>query len=312
MDRPSAIVLAAGNGQRVDAFIRRIGGRPCPKQFYAFTGRRSMLEHTLARVETLIPRERVVVVVSDDHAEHVQAQLADRPVGNVVGQPRNLDTLPGVLLPLVHILGRDPDATVAVFPSDHFVWDEARFMESVHAAAAVAAAQPERIVLLGVKPDAPETEYGWIAPAAAEGASALGVRAFVEKPSPSRGRALFRSGCLWNTLVFVTKAATLYAMAREVSPHMTAYFDALSAHLGTPDEERVLRGMYARMESLNLSRDLFRKRPERLLVLPVGDVGWSDWGREERIIQTLDRYKLPLRGASPGPEAVRGAAVVHA
>ncbi len=306
MDRLFGIVLAAGNGQRVDGFIRRLGGRQIPKQFYAFTGRRSMLQHTLARVETLVPRERVVVVVSADHAAFVRAQLADRPEGMVIAQPRNLDTLPGILLPLVHALRRDPDATVAVFPSDHFIWDEARFMESVKTAARAAEERPDRIVLLGVTPDTPEADYGWIAPSPDESLVAgrvRGVHSFHEKPGPNRGRIYLRNGYLWNTLVCVAKAATVYEMAREVAPHMMAYFDVLRHNLNTAHEAAIVRGMYARMEPLNVSKDLFQRMPHRLLVMPVEGAGWSDWGREERVRETLDRYGLVLReGARPKTE----------
>ncbi|MEW6683372.1 MAG: sugar phosphate nucleotidyltransferase [Nitrospirota bacterium] len=317
MDQVSAIVLAGGNGHRVDQFIQRLEGRACPKQYHVFTGRRSMLQHTLDRVEMLIPRERIFTVVSPDHAEHVARQLGDRPTGTVIAQPRNLETLPGILLPLTHIRKRDPHATVAVFPSDHFVWDEAKFMEYVRAGVSAVEQYPDKLVLLGVKPDAPESDYGWIAPGGrvptADGSMALKVRSFCEKPGPNRGDVFLRNGYLWNTLVFVAKAATLYAMARDVAPHMVAYFDVLSYNIGMPSEPAILRGMYARMESMNISRDLFQKTANRLFVLPVEGIGWSDWGRAERIVETLDRYGLSLRRpVSPYAERADMPAALHA
>jgi mannose-1-phosphate guanylyltransferase len=303
MDRLWGIVLAAGNGRRVESFIQKIGGGSCPKQFYAFTGRRTMVQHTIDRVERLVPRNRIISVVGMNHTAEVQEQLRDRPAGTVIFQPENRDTLPGILLPLVHVLDRDPESTVAVFPSDHFIWDEARFMEYVRFAARVTDLFPKRVVLLGVKPDSPELDYGWIKPGQVvveeNGHVSRKVCSFHEKPRPDRAMSFFNGGHLWNTLVFVGKAITLYEMAREFAPRMVSYFDLLSFNLGRSKEQDVLRGMYARMESMNISSDLFQKAADRLMVLPVQNVGWNDWGREERIVETLDRYGLSLRTTVP-------------
>src|SRR6266481_6395303 len=115
------IVLAGGECARVRHFLQRLCGNRGIKQFCALIDSRSMLEHTLARVERLIPRERILVVVSRNHREEVTQQLAHWPTDNVIVQPANRDTAPGILLPLAHISYRDPSATVAVFPSDPFV-----------------------------------------------------------------------------------------------------------------------------------------------------------------------------------------------
>src|SRR5215475_13041120 len=101
------IVLAGGEGTRVRAFLTSLCGGRGIKQFCAVVGRRSMLEHTLARVELLIPRERILVVVSRHHREEVKQQLAHWPADNTIVQPANRDTAPGILLPLAHISYRD-------------------------------------------------------------------------------------------------------------------------------------------------------------------------------------------------------------
>ena len=87
------IVLAAGEGTRVRKFLQQQCGGRGIKQFSAVIGHRSMLEHTLARVERLIP-ERILVIVSVDHREEVAAQLAHWPAVNVTFQPENQDTAP--------------------------------------------------------------------------------------------------------------------------------------------------------------------------------------------------------------------------
>jgi mannose-1-phosphate guanylyltransferase len=130
------IVLVGGEGTRLRAFLQHLCGGRGIKQFCAVIGRRSMLEHTLARVERLIPRERMVVMVSADHRYEAAQQLAQWPADNIIYQPANRDTAPGILLPLAHVSHRDPFATVALFPADHFIVEEERFMASVQCAVA--------------------------------------------------------------------------------------------------------------------------------------------------------------------------------
>ena len=125
------IVLAAGDEARVRAFLSNLCGGRGIKQFCAVIGQRSMLEHTLARVEMLIPRQRIMVVVSEEHRPEIEQHLVHWPGEYVIVQPENRDTTAGILLPLVHIASRDPAATVAIFPSDHFIANEQRFIDCV-------------------------------------------------------------------------------------------------------------------------------------------------------------------------------------
>ena len=173
------IVLAAGEGTRVRKFLKQQCGGRGIKQFSAVIGHRSMLEHTLARVERLIPRERILVIVSVDHREEVAAQLAHWPAVNVTFQPENRDTAPGILLPLASICQRAPFATVAIFPSDHFILDEARFMDSVWTAVSDTQRFSRDLTLLGMTPTDVEEGYGWIEPGNKEdGRATHAVRRF--------------------------------------------------------------------------------------------------------------------------------------
>jgi len=120
-----ALVLAGGDGTRLRSLTRLIAGAPIPKQYCRLVGDRSLLEETLARLRGLVPATRTLAVVNRDHLPLASAQLATLPARNVVVQPRNRDTGPGILLPLLALARRSPDATVAVFPSDHYVANDA-------------------------------------------------------------------------------------------------------------------------------------------------------------------------------------------
>lgn len=154
------IVLAGGEGMRVRPFLSQLCGGRGIKQFCAVIGRRSMLEHTLARVERLIPKERIVVIISQDHQKEAAKQLGHWPAANVIVQPQNRDTTAGILLPLVHVSHRDPSAQVAIFLSDHFILQEERFIDFVRHAVWETLWFPENFILLGMTPDRLEEEYG--------------------------------------------------------------------------------------------------------------------------------------------------------
>jgi mannose-1-phosphate guanylyltransferase len=249
-----------------------------------------MLEHTLARIERRIPRERIVVVVSRDHGEETARQLAHWPVENVIVQPCNRDTAPGILLPLAHISQRDPLATVVLFPSDHFILAEEKFMTTVDDAVGETQRFPGDLTLLGVAPEEDEDGYGWIEPAdEEEGRQTRAVHGFWEKPSPVQRRTLLARAAVWNTFVCVGYASTLWEMIRQTAPALYGDFLTIRQALGRSWATAVIDAVYARMRPVNFSTAVCEQLSGKLRVLPIQDIGWSDWGSKERILSTLQR-----------------------
>lgn len=299
------IVLAAGSGERLQPFLRRCGHRHPIKQFCAVVGRRTMLQHTWDRIEMLVPRERVVTVIDAAHADLCREQLAGRPDGTVIRQPANRETGPGTLLPLAHVLRRDPEAMVAILPSDHFVGDDARFMAHVEIGAWVARRRMWDAAILGVEPTGPDPDYGWIeARRAGRHAQSrlLPVERFWEKPPPAVAYRLYGAGHLWSTMVTVARGESLWDLFRAAQPEIHRRFEPIRRALGTPGEAAAVRDAYEGMPTASLSRDVFERLPSRLAAIPVRDVHWSDWGREERLMDTLIRLgkALPPAAAAVG------------
>ena len=283
------IVLAGGEGTRVRHFLQHLCGNRGIKQFCALVDSRSMLEHTLARVERLIPRQRILVVVSREHRQEVTEQLVHWPTDNVIFQPANCETGPGILLPLAHLSQRDPLATVAVFPSDHFIKDEDRFATCLQSAITEAKRFPEELVLLGVTPDKAEEGYGWIEPREVEASwESRKVKRFWEKPSGMQAQVLLKRGALWNTFVFFTRAAaSLWQMVRYAAPDLYKAFVKIRRALGSLQAEQVTENVYATLRSANFSSEICEPSSARLRVFPLPEVGWSDWGSAERILTSL-------------------------
>ncbi len=293
------IILAAGDGKRIQSFIHRWRGDRLPKQYVNFIGRRSMLEHTFSRAERLIDPRRIFTVVGRDHLSHPEArrQLSAREPYTVIVQPENKETAPGLLLPLAHLYRRYPDSAVAIFPSDHFIVEEELFMAHVDLACRLVERYAEYFVLLGIEPQEPETDYGYILPGnELKRLAPLAVRpvvSFREKPDIDGARAMLAAGGLWSTMVMVCKAKTLVGLVRGLSPRLHAFFERIRKAIGTSSEREAIAEAYRSIQPVNFSTGLLEsfalEHASCLLVLPVRGVTWSDWGSERRLIDSLKK-----------------------
>jgi mannose-1-phosphate guanylyltransferase len=289
-----SVVLAGGEGARLSPFIQQWFGRHRPKQYCTFIGTRSMLQHTLDRADLLTAPDRKVTVIDRSHLHDAERQLAGR-AGQVILQPANRDTAAGIFLPLTYVRAHDPNATVVIYPSDHFVYPEDRFMEAVRSCVLAVEQLRDRLFLLGVKPDGPEQDYGWICPGPELGRygdhTVRAVSAFREKPDHSTTRAIMEAGALWNTFVMVAKVETLWGMGWRWLPRMMQLFEGLGEAIGTELEDDVLKSVYQAMPIRNFSSDLLQRAVSRIAVIELNEMHWSDWGRAERIAQSLRRIE---------------------
>jgi mannose-1-phosphate guanylyltransferase len=251
-----------------------------------------MFQHTLDRAVSVTPWERVVVVAARDHQNELWQQLDGRPAGMVLLQPKNVDTAAGVFLPLTYILAHDPDATVVMYPSDHFIWPEDAFTAAVDQAVRASTFLGGRAVLLGATPDRLEVEYGWIQPGRFlhwTGKTPINtVERFVEKPSAAVARDCERMGSLWNTMVLAAAGRELWNLGKTCCPEIISLFERLKKAIDTSEEMLVLEAVYDAMPERNFSKHLLECVPERLGVMQMRDVAWCDWGSPKRIISSLE------------------------
>lgn len=287
-----SIVLAGGEGTRLAPMIKEWLGEDRPKQYCTFTGTRSMLQHTVDRADRLaVPHQRVTVV-GGRQEESARSQLNDRG-GSLVVQPANRDTAPGVFLPLSYVRAADPQATVVIYPSDHFVHPEAQLIDAVRHAVLASDLLEDRLILLGIQPDGVDLDYGYMQLdryVGGYGAHSLWqVGRFVEKPERHLAKSLMEGRSLWNTMIIVAKVETLWKLGTKVLPAMMRLFETLLPAVGLPSESRVLRSIYETMPVRNFSMDFLEHVPHKVSALDVRDMLWSDWGRPKRIAQSLHR-----------------------
>lgn len=290
-----AIVLAAGEGKRLAQVTRRLYGWEVPKQFAALDGNVTLLQQTMNRLRPMVPPERTVVVVAADRRELAELQLAPYPGVQIVSQPANAGTGPGILLPLSVIKAQAPDATVVVTPSDHHVSRVDGFIASVRQAEEVARRAPAGLVLLGAEADEPAVDLGWIVPESNDQSdSPLDlVQHFVEKPPQLVAEELLVRGALWNTLVLVGSVSAFWGQARRRMPRQAARFDTYVTVLERtrghedPAARTVLERLYKSMPPADFSRAVLQNA-EGLAVVRLKDSGWCDCGTPDRLATCLD------------------------
>jgi mannose-1-phosphate guanylyltransferase len=257
-----------------------------------------MLQHTLDRAVSLGERNHLFTVIDRSHQCDAVYQLADRARDTMIMQPVNRDTLPGIYLPLTYVYARNEKSTVAIYPSDHFVYPEAEFLVWMTRAVEGVDVLANRLVLIGVDANGPEPDYGWIAPGPelwrSGKYSICDIKGFLEKPSPDKAKLLMELGCLWNTMIVIAKTGTLWRMGWRFFPETMMLFDRLKDAIGTSREPAVLRAIYEAMPEHNFSTDLLTHAAGKVAVMPMKGILWSDWGRAERIAETLQSIgRLP-------------------
>lgn len=280
-----ALVLAAGDGRRLQGLTQTATGTVVPKQFCSLNGGLSFLEETLQRAQSVVPRERICAVVASGHVRHWSRLLESMPLYNIITQPRNRGTAIGILLPLLHIMQQDPHARILLLPSDHHVRSEARLTAALQAAMTPGRSADADIVLLGIEPDHADPELGYIVPERTGNTfSFCGVSRFVEKPSALEARELIRQGALWNAFIIAADAGALLRLFERRCPEVVAKMRRL-IQLERPCA--TLAELYDELPDLDFSRAILQGQEQYLRVLAVPECGWSDLGTPDRVAAAL-------------------------
>jgi len=298
------LALAGGEGVRLSDYVTRRFGQSIPKQYCRLLGNRSMLQHTLERLNKLTPPSRTFTVIGTHHGEHAYPQLAGL-CDHVLRQPSSRDTGLALYLALAWIKRWTPNAVVTITPTDHYVAPSAKYIDNVGTARSVARRLHDSVVILGAVPTEPDPELGYLTlgDRLTDVPEVRRLTRFVEKPSVSRAQDMISRGALWNTMVTCGTIDALWELGRATEPQLLDILDSFVPLVGTRDEDDAIEYIYRAFLPVSFSRDMLERAPERLAALELDGVEWSDWGKPERIETVLalrrSRALVPPRIAAP-------------
>jgi mannose-1-phosphate guanylyltransferase len=294
-----ALVLAAGDGNRLRSLTTAGSGVTVPKQFCSLYEGPSLLHEALVRAYSVAAEDKTCVIVAEQHRRWWQQTVRSLPQNNVIVQARNRGTALGILLPLLHILSRDPQAKLVLLPSDHHVREESVLTNAMREALDQLDSHVHETILLGIQPQDLDLELGYIVPGASDGRGALAVERFVEKPSASLANELIRAGAFWNIFIIAARAQALLDLFQARFPEIVAVMRAaLEADHKDGADGAALAGLYETLPVVDFSRDILGAQLTELRVLPVPPCGWSDLGTPKRVSETLQRSPPPAKHAS--------------
>lgn len=285
-----AVILAGGEGHRLESLTTDISGTRIPKQFCSLNGGVSLLEETLARAKGLCARERICVSVTEQHRRWWTGPLRGLAAENIVIQPRGRGTANGILLPVLRILERDPGATVLVLPSDHHVRDEGALLRAMRHAIAAATSRPEQVFLLGIEPEEPDPELGYVLADPQPRDTVRIVRQFVEKPRHREDiNQLIVAGAMWNSFIFSASVSGLVSLY-EASAASTLRAMRIALEQDRLNSSRAaVRRLYENLPNADFCKDVLAGQERRLGLVPVASCGWSDLGTPLRLLRAVRR-----------------------
>ena len=275
MPKVYAVIMAGGAGTRFWPASRALR----PKQLLPLAGGsdETLLASTVRRLAPLIPEDRVVVVTGEHLAEATAKAVPGVPRSQILCEPAPRNTAPCIAWAAASIARLDPDAVVAVLPSDHFIADEEEFRRVL--GRALQSAGGGRVTTVGIVPTRPETGYGYIEvgePIEGE-TGAKSVVGFVEKPDRARAEGFLAGGHhLWNAGMFFFRARDMAALVASHLPELAAGVAKIDAAARAGQEAEVLKAVFPTLPSVSIDKGVMEKAAG-LAVVP-GEFGWNDVG----------------------------------
>ena len=270
-----ALIMAGGSGTRLWPLSRQNQ----PKQAIELIDNRTMFQHAVDRLDTLLPPERVLVVTAREHVEALAAQVPAVPYGNFIVEPMARGTAGAIGLAALHLQRRDPQTVMAVLTADHYIRDVDKFRRVLSAAVKVAC--EGHIVTLGIEPGFPSTGFGYIRRRGQvrgiDGFDIYAVDAFVEKPDAARAVEFLASGLYsWNSGMFIWQISRIMAEFARQMPELHAQLQAIGAALDTPNQAEALATVWPQVRKETIDYGIMEGADD-VVVMPV-DIGWADIG----------------------------------
>ncbi|WP_326511636.1 mannose-1-phosphate guanylyltransferase [Clostridium intestinale] len=271
-----ALIMAGGKGTR----FWPLSTEEKPKQFLSLITEDTMLQMTIKRLEGLVPVERIFISTGERYINYVREQLPDLPLRNIIIEPEARNTAPCIALSAMVINRYYKEATIAILPSDHLVENEEEFKNKLLAAYEYTKKDKEAIVTLGMKPNRPETGYGYInlnkKIDTIRNSDIYQVNKFIEKPNYEKALEYLDAGTyLWNGGMFIWNNDSILNSIRELLPNT---YDALKEVMQINEDflQDIINENYKKVDNISIDFGVMEK-VQNIYVIP-SEFGWDDVG----------------------------------
>ena len=287
-----AVILAGGRGTR---FWPRSRTRT-PKQLLNIVGKTTMVQQTVARLQSLVSPDHIWTVTNVEQAEALKKQLPAGARRRVLVEPVGRNTAAAIALAAFHTQHvAQGDALMAVLPADHFIAETDRYRKIVRAALEVAET-PGRMVVLGIPPTRPDTGFGYIEhiadPISTNGFPVFPVHRFTEKPALELAQEYVRSGDYhWNAGMFFWRVSTFLDALKNFLPNTYEALQQLARHVHKKSYAGQLKRIYPKLENISVDYAILERATAlsgapRVFVIPA-EIGWSDIGSWAAVYELL-------------------------
>ncbi|MDA8442119.1 MAG: mannose-1-phosphate guanylyltransferase [Peptococcaceae bacterium] len=300
-----AVIMAGGTGSRFwpKSRLNR------PKQLLSFCGSETLLRETATRILPLIKWSNIFVVTNHTYKPLIVDELPDLPTQNIILEPENKDTAACIGLTAIKLLQFDPEALMVCMPADHFVRQNESFCHTIEQAVALATTR-ECMVTIGIPPNSPKTNFGYIKRGnrltlPEVSGQVFSADQFLEKPSRQRAISLLKAGnYLWNSGIFIWRAATILQAIERYMPKLGAGLARIASNYRNSHEDRVIADEYSRLQAMSIDYGIMERATD-IYVIP-GNFQWEDlgsWSALENILAP-DTYGNVANGQHLGLDTV--------
>ena len=267
------VIMGGGIGSRFWPFSRE----DRPKQFLDFFGvGRSLIQQTFDRFNKVIPAENIYIATNKAYADLVKEQLPEINDNQILLEPTRRNTAPCIAYASYRILAINPNANIVVTPADHLILDEQNFLKNIQKGLNFVGKYPS-LLTLGVKPNRPETGYGYIQTQEGGTDNIQKVKTFTEKPNLELANVFFESGeFFWNSGIFIWNVQTILDAFKthlpEIAKHLAQGMDLYN----TPSENAFIEEHYPMFQNISIDYGIMEKVENAYMLM--ADFGWSDLG----------------------------------
>lgn len=267
-----ALIMAGGEGTR----FWPSSTEKKPKQFINIIGNKTMIQLTIERINKLISIERIFVSTCEGYKKLVMKQLPGLPEENIIVEPVGKNTAPSILLASLYIKKKYEESNIIVLPSDHLIGNIDKFLNNINIANKFIKDNNKAIITFGIKPNRPETNYGYISVDTIKENNIIKVNRFLEKPTLDTAKKIIKEKkCLWNAGIFIFN---IEAMIKEFEINLN-YTYKLLYELENLDKENYkleLYEKYSKCENISIDYAIMEKS-KNIYTIP-SDFDWDDIG----------------------------------